>query len=80
MKPVKRLWLCKMRKNSGLTQWQVAKDLEIGRSTYAKAELGYAVSVDTAKRIAQLFGVSWVLFFNEDCSVSEQLETIRNIK
>lgn len=39
------------------------------RSTYAKAELGYSISVKTAKKIASVFGFDWSIFFEHECDV-----------
>lgn len=59
----KREWLVGLRNTSDLTQEEVSKVIGIERSTYAKAELGYSISVNTAKLIADFYGVNWVLFF-----------------
>ncbi|GGK32987.1 hypothetical protein GCM10010965_27330 [Caldalkalibacillus thermarum] len=61
----KRYWLYKLRKDHDLTQEQIAKLAGIERSTYTKAENGYPVSIETAKAIGKVFGISWVKFFEE---------------
>lgn len=51
--------LRKLRKNEDLTQEQIAKDLNIVRSTYAYYEIGRTYpDFSTLIRIAQLFNVS----------------------
>nr|WP_304459260.1 helix-turn-helix transcriptional regulator [Alicyclobacillus sendaiensis] len=70
----KREWLAKLRIERQLTHEQVAEMARIERSTYTKAELGHPVSLRTAKQIASVFGVSWVLFFEDDCPPGGQGE------
>lgn len=59
----KREWLVKLREHNNLTQIEVSKMIGIERSTYTKAELGYPVSINTAKQIADFYQIDWVLFF-----------------
>ena len=58
-----RTWLIEMRGN--LTQEQVAKLSEIGRSTYTNVERGTGLSVPLAKKIAKALKFDWKLFFEE---------------
>ncbi|RFB31382.1 XRE family transcriptional regulator [Brevibacillus sp. VP] len=67
-----RNWLIDLRKSKGLTHEQVARLAGINRSTYTKAENGFAVSVKTAKRIASVFGIDWTIFFENNCDETEQ--------
>lgn len=64
MKLEKRYWLFILRDNRDLTQEEVANSIKISRSTYTKAELGYPISYNTAKKIGDFFSVDWALFFN----------------
>lgn len=57
-----REWLIGYRGNR--TQQAVADKMGINRSTLAKAELGMAISVDTAKIIAAFYGCDWAIFFD----------------
>lgn len=59
----KREWLISLRNTTDLTQEEVSEVIGIERSTYAKAELGYSISVNTAKMIADYYDVDWTLFF-----------------
>jgi len=59
-----RKWLRDYRGNR--TQQAVADKIGIERSTLAKAELGGSIRIDTAKRIANFYGCSWVLFFDPE--------------
>lgn len=59
----KREWLVKLRECNGLTQTEVSEIIGIERSTYTKAELGYPVSVKTAKQIADYYQINRVVFF-----------------
>lgn len=63
LRPEKREWLVHLRNTAGLTQKEVAEIVGIERSTYAKAELGYPVSVPTAKHIADVLNFQWTAFF-----------------
>lgn len=64
----RREWLYLLREQLGLTQEDVAKSISIERSTYAKAELGYSLSVDTAKKIASFYEIDWAIFFEQRVS------------
>lgn len=59
----RREWLVDLRDTSDLTQVEVSQLIGIERSTYTKAEIGYPISVKTAKMIANYYGVDWTLFF-----------------
>lgn len=69
LKPAKRVWLRELRESKGLTQKEIATLSGLERSTYAKAELGYSISVKTAKKIASVFGFDWSIFFENECDV-----------
>lgn len=59
----RRGWLVDLRDKNDLTQVEVSRLIGIERSTYAKAEIGYSISVKTAKMIADYYEVDWTLFF-----------------
>ena len=73
---LKRDWLVKIRTETGLTQEAVAEKAKIERSTYTKAENGYPVRVKTAKSIANVLGFNWILFFETDCDLKGQIESV----
>lgn len=59
----RREWLRELRDHANLTQEQVAEELKIHRSTYAKAEIGAPITVQNAKKIGKFFNCDWTLFF-----------------
>lgn len=68
-----RAWLKQQRIKHKMTQHDAAAKAGIERSTYTKAENGSAVSISTAKAISNVFGISWTLFFEEQCDESEKV-------
>lgn len=63
-----RDWLLAIRKQINMTQAEVAEKAEIARTTYAMIETGERnASVDNAKRIAQVLGFDWTIFFENEC-------------
>lgn len=61
-----RYWLKKIREETCFTSYEIAKQLNMGQSTYIAVELGTRnPSVKTAKKIAQYFGFDWTKFFEE---------------
>lgn len=59
-------WLLNYRKDSGLTQQEVADKAGMARTTYSSIEQGRRKpSVAKAMRIASLLGFKWTLFFDE---------------
>ena len=59
-----REWLKKKRENNGLTQEDVASKVGIQRAYYTMIENGNRnPSVDVAKKIANVIGFKWTLFF-----------------
>jgi transcriptional regulator with XRE-family HTH domain len=60
----KRDWLISLREQLKLTQRDVADKAEIPRSTYANIEVGRRnPTVDNARRIANVIGFDWTIFF-----------------
>ncbi|WP_079475585.1 helix-turn-helix transcriptional regulator [Marinococcus halophilus] len=63
-----RNWLLNTRKQKGLTQEEVAKKIGISRNAYAMIERGdRGVTVSNAKKLADLFGFEWTIFFENEC-------------
>lgn len=59
-----REWLVDIRLKKKLTQEQVAEKSEIERAYYTMIELGKRrPSVETAKKIANVLGIDWTIFF-----------------
>lgn len=59
------------RVNAGLTQKEAAKKLNISKGTLASYEMYRTIpSVDTAKKIADLYGleVDGIIFLPKDCA------------
>ncbi|MEH7342714.1 helix-turn-helix transcriptional regulator [Bacillus sp. JJ1532] len=70
-----RIWLKSFRNRRKLTQEEVAKLSEISRSFYTHIENGTKTpSVDVAKKIAKTLEFEWTLFFNNECSLKEQMD------
>ncbi|TCT23352.1 helix-turn-helix protein [Melghiribacillus thermohalophilus] len=66
---MQREWLQDKRNNIGYTQEQVANLTGIKRAYYTQIELGQRrPSVSVAKRIGEVLGFNWTIFFNEECS------------
>ena len=62
-----REWLRKKRIEMGLSEAEAAKRAGIAQPFYHNIEMGNKnPSVDTAKRIAAVFGFAWTLFFPDD--------------
>ena len=65
--------LRKARNVKGLTQAQAAELCGISRFYYIDLELGrQEPSVKTAKKISQIFGFDWVLFYADEDSSSRE--------
>ena len=61
-----RTWLIDMRHEQGLSEKEVATRLGIKQPHYHRIEHGEGnPSVDLAKKIGKLYGVSWVRLFEE---------------
>ncbi|MDI9447937.1 MAG: helix-turn-helix transcriptional regulator [Bacillota bacterium] len=60
-----RQWLINYR--GSRTQETVARKIGISRSRLTQIELGDTPSVETAKKIADFYGFSWVIFFEDGC-------------
>lgn len=61
-----RDWLTKARKDLNLTQQDVAEKADIKRQYYGMIENGDRTpSVSTAKKIAEVLQVDWILFFDD---------------
>lgn len=74
------LWLRQKRQEKGLRQEDVADRAGIARTTYANYEQGYRnVNVKNAKRISDILGFHWTLFFedeiHETCTEREKTYT-----
>lgn len=62
-----RIWLAKVRKQKKFTHQQVADLAGIKRQYYGMIENGERTpSVATAKKIAEILGFEWTLFFESD--------------
>jgi|GEM_PF-6089627 transcriptional regulator with XRE-family HTH domain len=62
--------LIKERRNAlNLTQKQLADLVGVDRTTISKIENGIRPSVNCAKKIAQILGLDWTIFF--DCTIAE---------
>ncbi|MDW8515852.1 helix-turn-helix transcriptional regulator [Priestia flexa] len=68
----KNKWLESIRLEKDLTHDQVAVLANIDRSYYTKIENGLTPSVKVSKKIAQVLGFSWTIFFEEKCAKSAQ--------
>lgn len=69
----KRDWLIALRNQIGLTQNEVAIRAKIERSTYAQYELGRRnPTVTNAKKIAEILGFDWTIFFANEGRVKTQ--------
>lgn len=72
-----RYWLKSFRNNLNMTQLEVAKNSGISRSYYTKLELGIKTpQVEVAKRIANVLGFEWPIFFDDICSFKEQKQEV----
>jgi putative transcriptional regulator len=72
-----RIWLKSFRNKRKLTQEEVAKLCDISRSFYTHIEIGTKTpSVDVAKKIAKTLEFEWTLFFEGECSLKEQSESL----
>jgi putative transcriptional regulator len=61
-----RAWLKEKRENLALTQEEIATKSEIQRAYYTMIENGARnPSVEVAKRIANVIGVRWTIFFED---------------
>lgn len=61
-----RDWLSKARKELELTQQDVADQAQIKRQYYGMIENGDRTpSVPTAKKIAKVLKIDWILFFED---------------
>lgn len=56
-------WLVELREERKLTHEKISRLAGIERSYYTKIENGATPSVKVAKRIADVLGVDWTLFF-----------------
>ncbi|EWH21214.1 MULTISPECIES: helix-turn-helix transcriptional regulator [Bacillus] len=68
-----RTWLINIRTQAEMTQEEVANLVGIKRPYYSQIESGTRrPSVQVAKKISQVMGFDWALFFESDCSDSPQ--------
>lgn len=58
------MWLKEYRKKINKTQLQIANEVGITRQMIAALEKGAKPSVKTAKKIGQVMGFDWKLFFD----------------
>lgn len=62
-----RKWLKQYREYLGLSQDQMAKKLNVPKSTYTSYESGHRTpSVDNAKELAPRMNVEWMIFFESN--------------
>lgn len=62
---MKRYWLEDLRNKDNLTHQDIANKVEISRQYYGMIENGKRdPSVKTAKKIASIFNINWIIFFN----------------
>jgi transcriptional regulator with XRE-family HTH domain len=62
-----REWLLKIRVDKSYTQSQMAKILQIPRSTYALFELGKRTPAPSkAKNLGKILGCNWTKFYEEE--------------
>ncbi|WP_019123897.1 helix-turn-helix transcriptional regulator [Brevibacillus massiliensis] len=72
-----RDWLLTQRDNSKMSQEEVAYKAGITRQYYGMIESGARKpSVEVAKKIANILGFNWTLFFENECN----LELLENQK
>lgn len=72
-----REWLKGYRHARRMTQEEVSLLSGISRSYYTCIEQGTKTpSVEVAKKIAKSLRFDWVIFFNDDCSLEEQVEEV----
>jgi len=57
-----------------LTQKQLADLVGVDRTTISKIENGIRPSIDSAKKIAQILGLDWTIFF-DSVTTERQTET-----
>lgn len=64
-------WLKEIRSKAKITQESIAALVGIERASYSNIESGERrPSVETAKKIADVLGFDWVLFFPDNKEVS----------
>ncbi|MCY8504518.1 helix-turn-helix transcriptional regulator [Bacillus atrophaeus] len=68
-----RTWLLNIRTTANMTQEEVANEAEIKRPYYSQIESGVRrPSVQVAKKISEVLGFDWALFFENECSEKRQ--------
>ena len=63
-----RQWLKTIRENSGLNTYDVARKADISQGYYSMIELGARgakMPVQTAKKIAEVLGFDWTMFYED---------------
>ncbi|MCI2170646.1 MULTISPECIES: helix-turn-helix domain-containing protein [Schleiferilactobacillus] len=74
----RRKWLRKLRKDMGMTQYQMAVYLGIPKTTYSSYEQGYRTpEVDTAKTLGGKLSIDWTYFFEDHVRVSTTKEAAK---
>ena len=64
-----------VRKELGLKQGEVAKEVGVAQATYCNIENGKsAPSVDSAKRIGRVLGIDWWLLFEDEAELTPDEE------
>lgn len=72
-----RKWLKELRDGRCLTQEQVAKSAGISRSHYTHIEQGNKTpSPKVAQDIAKVLNFKWMRFFEDECSLKEQIKVV----
>lgn len=60
---MKKGWLIEQRKGKGYSQCQLAKETGFSQQLISKIENGACPSVYASKKIAEVLGFEWTLFF-----------------
>ena len=64
---MKRIWLITARLEKGLSQEKAAYEIGMATPSYCQIENGKSLpKVKTAKKIANVLGVDWTKFYEED--------------
>jgi transcriptional regulator with XRE-family HTH domain len=71
---MQRSWLKEIRENKDLPQKLVARSIGITQTHYSTIESGKRrPSVETAKKIADVLGFDWTMFFEDKASRKTRL-------
>ena len=68
-----RFWLIQKREALGLTQKNISELVGISQPSYCNIETGERrPSVETAKKIAEVLGFDWTLFYSNDARIVDK--------